>query len=95
MDAYTGLECSSLSYLNVVCQGDIVSEGGSTSGKKQQRGSNGRQEIDCTPPDYILPGTPAADRLLLPLHPTHKDANKFTCLKVFTTSPWNPPPGHR
>ena len=59
---------------------------------------NGSEHIDCTPPDYILPGS--TERPLLPLH-IATNANKETlkdklaCLKVLTTSAWNPPPGQR
>lgn len=54
--------------------------------------------IDCTPPDYILPSS--TERPLLPLHMANlpvsaRDQNKLACLKVLTTSGWNPPPGSR
>ena len=86
-DAYNGLECSSLSFLHSVCQGDLVAEG--TNKKKSKSDS-----IDCTPPDYLLPNS--SDRPLLPLHPGSRDSSaKISCLKVLTTSAWNPPPGNR
>ncbi|OWR43803.1 putative eukaryotic translation initiation factor 3 subunit [Danaus plexippus plexippus] len=83
VDAYAGQECSSLAFLNVVTQGDILE-------KKKSR----PESVDCTPPDYIMPGS--VDRPLLPLHPGLTKENKAPqCLKVLTTSGWNPPPGPR
>ncbi|XP_049873829.1 clustered mitochondria protein homolog [Pectinophora gossypiella] len=82
-DAYAGLECASLAFLNVVTQGDILE-------KKKSR----PESVDCTPPDYIMPGS--TERPLLPLHPGLTKENKAPqCLKVLTTSGWNPPPGPR
>ncbi|XP_012523239.1 clustered mitochondria protein homolog [Monomorium pharaonis] len=82
-DAYNGVECSSLSFLNVVTNGDILE-------KKKTRADS----VDCTPPDYIIPGC-SRDRPLLPLQPQAKEQKCPPCLKVLTTSGWNPPPGHR
>ncbi|OAD58294.1 hypothetical protein WN48_00173 [Eufriesea mexicana] len=81
-DAYNGVECSSLSFLNIVTNGDILE-------KKKSRADS----VDCTPPDYIIPG--CKDRPLLPLQPQAKEQKCPPCLKVLTTSGWNPPPGHR
>ncbi|XP_032674244.1 clustered mitochondria protein homolog isoform X2 [Odontomachus brunneus] len=81
-DAYNGVECSSLSFLNIVTNGDILE-------KKKTRADS----VDCTPPDYITPG--GKDRPLLPLQPQAKEQKCPPCLKVLTTSGWNPPPGHR
>ncbi|XP_015597388.1 LOW QUALITY PROTEIN: clustered mitochondria protein homolog [Cephus cinctus] len=81
-DAYNGVDCSSLSFLNVVTNGDILE-------KKKARPDS----VDCTPPDYIIPG--CKDRPLLPLQPQAKEQKCPPCLKVLTTSGWNPPPGHR
>lgn len=81
-DAYNGVECSSLSFLNVITNGDIME-------KKKSRADS----VDCTPPDYIIPG--CKDRPLLPLQPQAKEQKCPPCLKVLTTSGWNPPPGHR
>ncbi|XP_014474024.1 PREDICTED: clustered mitochondria protein homolog isoform X1 [Dinoponera quadriceps] len=81
-DAYNGVECSSLSFLNIVTNGDILE-------KKKTRADS----VDCTPPDYIIPG--CKDRPLLPLQPQAKEQKCPPCLKVLTTSGWNPPPGHR
>ncbi|VVC44929.1 Hypothetical protein CINCED_3A021244 [Cinara cedri] len=77
-DAYNGVDCNSLSFLNVV-----------TQEKKKTRS----ESVDCTPPDYIMPNN--KDRPLLPLHPTSKDLKGPQCIKVLTTSAWNPPPGFR
>ncbi|KAL4715894.1 hypothetical protein ACJJTC_013194, partial [Scirpophaga incertulas] len=82
-DAYAGQECSSLAFLNIITQGDILE-------KKKTR----PESVDCTPPDYIMPGS--TERPLLPLHPGLSKENKAPqCLKVLTTSGWNPPPGPR
>lgn len=40
------------------------------SGKRKKRG-NELEQIDCTPPEHILPGS--KDRLLVPLQPQNKD----------------------
>jgi len=82
-DAYNGVDCASLSFLNTVCSGDIME-------KKRSR----PESVDCTPPECILPG--AKDLPVLPLHPLSKEQPvKLTCLKVLTPSGWNPPPGYR
>nr|QVD39409.1 CLUH Clustered mitochondrial protein-like protein [Schistocerca gregaria] len=81
-DAYNGVDCSSLSFLNVVTQGDILE-------KKKMR----PESVDCTPPDYIMPGS--RERPLLPLQPQAKEQKGPQCVKVLTTSGWNPPPGYR
>ena len=49
--------------------------------------------VDCTPPDFIMPGSET--RPILPLHPTSKEQKSPQCLKVLTYSGWNPPPGNR
>lgn len=51
--------------------------------------------VDCTPPEYIMPG--ARERPLLPLQPGVNSKNQKTpqAIKVLTTSAWNPPPGPR
>ncbi|CAH2096174.1 unnamed protein product [Euphydryas editha] len=83
VDAYAGQECSSLAFLNVITQGDILE-------KKKSR----PESVDCTPPDYIMPGS--TERPLMALHPGLTKENKAPqCLKVLTTSGWNPPPGPR
>lgn len=74
-DAYAGTDCASLSFLNAV-------SGGELSGKKRV--------VDCTPPDYIMPGggtttagvTTINPLLLSPLHPLNKDQKPISCLKV-------------
>lgn len=81
-DAYNGIDCSSLSFLHTVTQGDIME-------KKKSRPDS----VDCTPPDFIMPG--AKERPLLPLQPNLKNQKGLQALKVLTTSAWNPPPGHR
>ncbi|CAL1547701.1 unnamed protein product [Lymnaea stagnalis] len=81
-DAYNGVDCASLSFLNTVTLGDILD-------KKR----NKPDSIDCTPPDAIIPNS--KERPLLPLHPGIKDSKGSRCLKVLTYSGWNPPPGNR
>merc|ERR1719188_2243490 len=82
-DAYNGVDCASLSFLNTVCSGDIME-------KKRSR----PESVDCTPPECILPGS--KDLSVLPLHPlTKEQPAKLNCLKVLTPSGWNPPPGYR
>ncbi|KAL3253057.1 hypothetical protein MRX96_054701 [Rhipicephalus microplus] len=71
-DAYNGLDCSSLAFLNVVTQGDIL--------EKKSRG----ESVDCTPPDYIIPGCKESPPLV-PLLPQPKDQKarqqqRTTCL---------------
>ncbi|KAJ8919802.1 hypothetical protein NQ315_006331 [Exocentrus adspersus] len=81
-DAYNGVECNSLSFLNTVTQGDILE-------KKKMR----PESVDCTPPDYIMPDS--KDRPLTALQPQLKDQKVPQCVKVLTTSAWNPAPGYR
>lgn len=81
-DAYNGVECNSLSFLNTVTQGDILE-------KKKMR----PESVDCTPPDYIMPE--GKERPLSALQPQNKDQKVPHCVKVLTTSAWNPPPGNR
>ncbi len=75
--------------------------GGGGSGTASSRGSD---SIDCTPPDYLLPQAASSEGSsgevvklpLLPLHPpSYSSSNKLVCLRVLTTSSWNPPPGAR
>ncbi|XP_066148360.1 clustered mitochondria protein homolog isoform X2 [Euwallacea fornicatus] len=81
-DAYNGMECNSLSFLSTVTQGDIME-------KKRMR----PESVDCTPPEFILPES--KDRPLTVLQPQLKDQKAPLCVKVLTTSAWNPPPGYR
>lgn len=81
-DAYNGAECTSLAFLNVITQGDILE-------KKKTR----PESVDCTPPEFIIPGN--KERPLLPLQPQAKEQKGPQCIKVLTTSGWNPPPGYR
>ncbi|XP_055533607.1 clustered mitochondria protein homolog [Wyeomyia smithii] len=80
-DAYNGIDCSSLTFLHTITQGDILE-------KKKGRSDS----VDCTPPEHIMPG--AKDRPLLPLQPGVGKKGPQP-LKVLTTSAWNPPPGPR
>ncbi|MGH0153051.1 UNVERIFIED_CONTAM: hypothetical protein FKN15_023977 [Acipenser sinensis] len=62
------------------------------NGKRKKKGSE-LEQIDCTPPEHILPGS--KDRPLVPLQPQNKDWKPLQCLKILTMSGWNPPPGNR
>jgi len=86
IDSYNGADGASLSFLNTVTAGDIME-------KRRVRSD----PVDCTPPDFIMPGYSTDKELpLLPLHPVSKEqSSKLQCLKVLTPSGWNPPPGHR
>uniref|UniRef100_A0AAG5DLN9 Clustered mitochondria protein homolog n=1 Tax=Anopheles atroparvus TaxID=41427 RepID=A0AAG5DLN9_ANOAO len=81
-DAYNGIDCSSLTFLNTITAGDIME-------KKKLR----QDSVDCTPPDFIMPG--AKERPLLPLQPGTGKKGTPQPMKVLTTSAWNPPPGPR
>ncbi|KAM6946469.1 clustered mitochondria protein homolog [Aplochiton taeniatus] len=86
-DAYNGVDCNSLSFLSLYTDGDL-----GESGKRKKKGSE-LEQIDCTPPEHILPGS--KDRPLVPLQPPNKEWKPMQCLKVLTMSGWNPPPGNR
>lgn len=82
-DAYNGVECNSLTFLHSITQGDLLE-------KKKSRPDS----VDCTPPEYIMPGV--KEPPLTPLQPgIGKVCKGPQALKVLTTSPWNPPPGQR
>ncbi|XP_069191277.1 clustered mitochondria protein homolog [Procambarus clarkii] len=82
IDAYNGVDCASLAFLNAVTQGDIL-----------EKKKTPVESVDCTPPKYILPG--CKDHPLTPLQPFAKEQKTPQCLKVLTMSGWNPPPGPR
>uniref|UniRef100_A0A3Q1C7P2 Clustered mitochondria protein homolog n=1 Tax=Amphiprion ocellaris TaxID=80972 RepID=A0A3Q1C7P2_AMPOC len=86
-DAYNGVDCNSLSFLSIFTDGDL-----GDSGERKKKGSE-LEQIDCTPPEHILPGS--KERPLVPLQPQNKDWKPMQCLKVLTMSGWNPPPGNR
>ncbi|KAM7398191.1 hypothetical protein PAMA_006202 [Pampus argenteus] len=86
-DAYNGVNGSSLSYLTFYTRGDKDSE---SVGKRR---ASEKESVDCSPPEYILPG--CKDRLLTPLQPVRGDWKPLQCLRVLTMSSWNPPPGNR
>lgn len=87
-DAYNGQDCSSLTFLFNITQGDLAE-------KKKTR----PESVDCTPPEFIMPGS--KERPILPLQPLatkETGANKdksLAAVKILTTSAWNPPPGPR
>lgn len=82
-DAYNGVDGASLSFLNHITTADILAD--------KKRGK--QDSVDCTPPDFIMPG--AKDRPLVPLHPGVRESKGPQCLKILTYSGWNPPPGNR
>ncbi|XP_060115464.1 clustered mitochondria protein homolog [Heteronotia binoei] len=86
-DAFNGVDCNSLSFLSIFTEGDL-----GDSGKRKKRGTE-MEQIDCTPPEHILPG--GKERPLCPLQPQNRDWKPLQCLKVLTMSGWNPPPGNR
>ncbi|XP_038139900.1 clustered mitochondria protein homolog isoform X2 [Cyprinodon tularosa] len=86
-DAYNGVDCNSLSFLSIFTDGDL-----GDSGKRKKKGTE-LEQIDCTPPEHILPGS--KEHPLVPLQPQNKDWKPMQCLKVLTMSGWNPPPGNR
>ncbi|XP_010009107.1 PREDICTED: clustered mitochondria protein homolog [Nestor notabilis] len=86
-DAFNGVDCNSLSFLSVFTEGDL-----GDSGKRKKKGTE-MEQIDCTPPEHILPGS--KERPLCALQPQNRDWKPLQCLKVLTMSGWNPPPGNR
>lgn len=85
-DAFNGQDCSSLTFLFNITQGDLAE-------KKKAR----PESVDCTPPEFIMPG--AKERPILPLQPVAKAGGakekSLAAVKILTTSAWNPPPGPR
>ncbi|XP_067629085.1 protein clueless isoform X2 [Eurosta solidaginis] len=81
-DAYNGVECNSLTFLHTITQGDLLE-------KKKSRSDS----VDCTPPNYVMPGVKEAP--LTPLQPGLKNSKGPQALKILTSSAWNPPPGPR
>lgn len=108
-DAYNGVDCSSLTFLHTITQGMFTSLNclirqysycyltlflfilGDLLEKKKTRPDS----VDCTPPEYIMPG--AKERPMMPLQPgvNNKSLKTPQAIKVLTTSAWNPPPGPR
>eukprot|EP00095_Tigriopus_kingsejongensis_P007062 maker-scaffold1121_size61474-snap-gene-0.19 protein:Tk07062 transcript:maker-scaffold1121_size61474-snap-gene-0.19-mRNA-1 annotation:"eukaryotic translation initiation factor 3" len=82
-DAFHGTDGASLSYLSAVCQGDIL----------EKKRTPKQECVDCTPPEFVFPKS--EDRPIMPLHLNAKNMSKIQCIKMLTTSGWNPPPGHR
>ncbi|XP_026038349.1 clustered mitochondria protein homolog isoform X3 [Astatotilapia calliptera] len=86
-DAYNGVNGSSLSYLTFYTTGN---NDGQSVGKRR---ASERESVDCSPPEYVLPGS--KERPLCPLQPVREDWKPLQCLRVLTLSSWNPPPGNR
>ncbi|XP_043571539.1 clustered mitochondria protein homolog isoform X1 [Chiloscyllium plagiosum] len=93
VDAYNGIELNSSSFLTTISEGDIADI--STTGKRKRRSGSDQslETIDCSPPEYILPGS--KDRPLSFLQPLTADSKSLQCLKCLMVSGWNPPPGNR
>ncbi|XP_034062393.1 clustered mitochondria protein homolog isoform X4 [Gymnodraco acuticeps] len=85
-DAYNGVNCSSLSYLTLYTRGKDSDSVGT-------RRASEKESVDCSPPEYLLPG--CKERPLTPLQPLRDDWKPLQCLRVLTMSSWNPPPGNR
>ncbi|XP_029475701.1 clustered mitochondria protein homolog isoform X2 [Rhinatrema bivittatum] len=95
-DAYNGVDCNSLSFLSVVSEGNIADRACHENNGKRKKRVFSEQElesIDCSPPEYILPG--CTERPLSPLQPMSSDCKPLQCLKALMMSGWNPPPGNR
>ncbi|XP_073529201.1 clustered mitochondria protein homolog [Phyllobates terribilis] len=96
-DAYNGIDCSSLSFLSNISEGDVGDSSSSeNNGKKKKRSTaeQGLEAIDCSPPEFILPGS--IERPLQALQPVSFDIKQTPqCLKSLIMSGWNPPPGNR
>ncbi|XP_067910967.1 clustered mitochondria protein homolog [Heterodontus francisci] len=92
-DAYNGTDCNSLSFLTSISEGDIGDM--SSTGKRKRRSGSDQplDTIDCSPPEYILPGS--KDRPLSFLQPLSTDNKPLQCLKSLMMSGWSPPPGNR
>ncbi|XP_069471163.1 clustered mitochondria protein homolog isoform X2 [Ambystoma mexicanum] len=86
-DCFNGVDCNSLSFLTVFTDGDLV------DGIKRKKKGIELVQIDCTPPEHILPGN--KELPLCQLQPQNRDYKPLQCLKVLTMSGWNPPPGNR
>ncbi|XP_041865030.1 clustered mitochondria protein homolog isoform X2 [Melanotaenia boesemani] len=86
-DAYNGVNGCSLSYLSLYTGGDNDGE------IVAKRRAFEKVSVDCSPPEYILPGY--KELPLHPLQPIKDDWKPLQCLRVLTTSSWNPPPGNR
>jgi protein TIF31 len=89
IDNYNGVNCSSLTYLNDITNGDVCDK----KNKEQQQQQQQQQQNDHLPPDYILPNV--KDVPIMPLHLSGIKNKRILCLKQLTFSGWNPPPGKR
>lgn len=83
VDAANGVEFSSFSCLSAVTFTEEV---------KKIRSTEMKADIDCLPPDYLLPGI--KDIYLKPLLSVLPD-QKICALKNLAFSSFNPPPGPR
>uniref|UniRef100_A0A914UNE2 Clustered mitochondria protein homolog n=1 Tax=Plectus sambesii TaxID=2011161 RepID=A0A914UNE2_9BILA len=81
-DAVNGVEGASMSFVNTIM-----------ANNDRKRPNALERSIDCTPPDYVLPGN--KDRPLTHLQPQNKDMANVQCVKSIALSGYNPPPGNR
>lgn len=81
-DAVNGVEGASMSFVNTVM-----------ASNDRKRPNTLERSIDCTPPDYVLPGN--KDRPLTHLQPQNKEMANVQCVKSIALSGYNPPPGNR
>lgn len=103
-DAYTGVECSALSFMTVLTQNVDNAK------VKLGRSASPRPSVpEFSPPEYVIPSAvnggdqsnaEASSVLknvpLCPLNPHSKEQLRSPqALKVLATSGWNPPPGSR
>jgi protein TIF31 len=91
-DAINGVEGASMSFVDTIAA--YGGERSSNNGTNNNRRANSieRTVIDCTPPEYVLPG--AKERPLLHLLPLCKEST-LQCYKSLAFSAYNPPPGYR
>lgn len=85
-DAIYGLEFASFSCLSSVTHSE------SEAAANKRRTTDIKADMDCLPPDFILPGgkdVPLKQLLLF------SNAEKFTAIKNISFSSFNPPPGPR
>lgn len=90
-DAVNGVECASFSCLPNVCN----THSSDDIKRILKSGDIRATDMDCAPPDYILPGVsndvPLKPLLILP----PENISNLCALKNITFSPFNPPPGPR
>lgn len=84
IDCFNGVNCSSLSYVNDVTNGDISDK---TRSEPEQK------EKEFLPAEYVMPN--GRDVPILPLHMNANNTKLSQCIKQLTFTGFNPPPGPR